>query len=231
MSYPITTDDYFNRTQPAKSDELKNRVIVRYSPLVEGSSEEVYRSDKPISLSAGAETIIEAAYSNDPCIDAAGSIENVTASTFDITVENYYSWGAIITVKNIGAVTGTCELVIDAKPLTVEGESFETSEDANSIEENKVIEYKFPDNHLIQSSAIAAVIAAALVESYATPRNDVSINWRGNPALELGDEIEATVYEKNSTLVTDLFYIYKQKIDFDGTMQSSVDGRKIAGEE
>jgi hypothetical protein len=227
MAYAITTDDYFSRQQPAKSDELKNRVIVRYSPLVEGAAIEAYRSDKPISLAAGASATIEAEYSNVPCIDAVGSIENVTGSTFSITVEDYYSWGAIVTIQNTGGVTGTCELVIDGKPLTDDSESFETDEDTESIEENYVQEYRFPDNHLIQSGAVAALVAAALVDSYATPRNDISLNWRGNPALELGDEIEPTVYEKNSTLVTELFYIYKQKLDFDGTLQSAIEGRKI----
>jgi hypothetical protein len=227
MAYSITTDDYFSLSQPAKSEELKNRVIVRYSPLVLGSEEEVYRSDDPISLGAGEEITIEAAYSNDPCVTAVGSIENVTAGTFDIIAENYYSWGAIITIKNISATPGTCELVIDATPLTVEGKSFETAEDEDSIEENHIMEYQFPENHLIQNNTVAAMITTALIESYATPRNDVSVDWRGNPALELGDEIEPTVYEKNDTIVTDLFYIYKQKFNFDGTLQSQIEGRKI----
>ena len=140
MAYRITTDDFYSCSQQAKSEEIKNRVIVRYAPLVSSDEEEVYRSNEPVNLGAGEEITIEAEYNNVPCIDAVGRIDNVTGSTFSITVENYYSWGAIITVQNTGAVPGTCELVIDAVSLTVESESYETAEDAESIEENKMQE-------------------------------------------------------------------------------------------
>lgn len=226
MAYSITRDDYFRRSQPAKSEELKNRCVVRYSPLVEGDPEEVYRSDEPISLAAGNSVEVEAKYNNLPCKDGSASIENSVGSTFIITEENHYSWGAIVTVQNNGASPGTCELVIDATPLSVEGESFEIAEDALSIQDNRMLEYPFPDNHLIQNAETAAAIAALLVSSFSTPRNDCSVDWRGDMALELADEIEVVTYERNSTIITELFYIYKQEISFDGTLEVMTEGRK-----
>lgn len=227
--YPITKDQYFTRNQPAKSEEIKNRVLVKYIPLViEGDiGMEIYRSPEPISLTKGAEIEIEAEYSNVPCIDCSGDLENKTGSTFSITVENYYSWGAIVTVKNTGTNFGTCELVLSGTLLTESETDYEIAEDLASIAENGTLEYKFSDNHLIQTAENAAAIAAALISSYATPRKDVSLNWRGDMALELGDEITVPVYQRGTTTVNDDFYVYKNKLDFDGTLKAATDGRKI----
>jgi hypothetical protein len=226
-TYKITADDYFTRSQPAKSEELKNRVQVRYSPLVEGTDDEVYRSDEPISLAAGASITIDAEYSNVPCIDAVADLDSKVGSTFSITADDYYSWGARVTVQNTGGASGTCELFITAKPLTIEGESYKTAEDTPSIAENGVLEYKFPDNHLVQNGDNAQAIADNLVTSFATPHKDTSVNWRGDPALELGDEITVPTYQRGATTLTADFYIFKNKIDFDGTLKSTTEGRKL----
>lgn len=233
MTYPITKNQYFTRNQPAKSEELKNRVLVKYSPLIEDAdniASEIYRSNEPISLLAGEEKIIEAEFSTVPCVDVSGDIENKIGSTFSITIENYYSWGGIVTVKNTGATPGTCELVLTGTPLIPDEatSAYESAEDTASISENGVLEYKFPDNHLIQTKTVAAAIADSLITSYATPRKDVSMNWRGDPALELGDEIRVPVYQRGATTVNNEFYIFKNKLDFDGTLKETTEGRKIS---
>ena len=228
MTYAITKDQYFTRNQPAKSEELKNRVTVKYSPLIEGDPDtEIYRSPEPISLAAGAEIIIDAEY--DVSIDVTGDHENNTGSTFSLTVENYYSTGALVTVKNTGANPGTTELVISGTPIIVDetAAAFEPAEDAASIAENGVLEYKFPDNHLIQTAEQAAAIGASLITSFATPRKDVSLNWRGDMSLELGDEITVPVYQRGTTTVNDDFYVFKTKLDYDGTLKAATEGRKI----
>lgn len=226
--YRITRDDYYTRNQPAKSEELKNRVLVKYAPLVLGASEEVYRSSEPISLAAGASVTVEAEYSTVPCITASADVDNVSASTFSVSA-SYYSWGAIVTVTNTGAVAGTCELFIEATPLTVaEGKNYESAEDAPSIQENGVLEYKFPDNQLIQTAAVADAIADALITAYATPRKDTALTWRGDPSLELGDEISVPVYHRPpAAAIMGDFYVFKNKLDFDGTVKMQTEGRKI----
>jgi len=225
--YAITRDDYFTRNQPAKSEELKNRVLVRFSPLIEGDPAEVYRSPEPVALAAAASVIIEAEYNTLPCIDAVADVDEVIGSTFSITAV-YYSWGAVVTVTNTGGAPGTCEVFITGTPLTVDGEDSESSEDAASIAENGVLEYKFPDNYLIQTRDIAALIAPALIASYATPRKDTVLVWIGDPALELGDEIKVPTYERNTTRESANFYIFKNKVDFDGTLRQTTEGRLIS---
>lgn len=228
MSYSISRDDYYTRNQPAKSEELKNRVLVKYAPLVPGTTDEVYRSPEAISLAAGASVTVEAEYSNVPCINAVADVDNEVGSTFTATAD-YYSWGAVVTVTNTGANPGTCEMFIEADPLTAaDGENYETAEDAASIAENGVLEYKFPDNQLIQIADNAAAIAAALITSYATARKDVSIAWRGDPALELGDEITVPIYHRPpAAAILGDFYIFKQKLDFDGTVKMQTEGRVL----
>lgn len=227
--YRITRDDYYTRNQPAKSEELKNRVLVKYAPLIQGDSEEVYRSSEPISLSAGASTLVDAEYNNTPCLNPVADVDNETGgATFTLSAA-YYSWGAIVTVTNTGAVPGTCELFIEATPLTVaEGKNYKSAEDAPSIQENGVLEYKFPDNQLIQTAAVAAAIANALITAYATPRKDTSLTWRGDPSLELGDEISVPVYHRPpAEAIMGDFYVFKNKIDFDGTVKMQTEGRKL----
>jgi hypothetical protein len=227
-AYRIDRDDYYTRNQPAKSEELKNRVSVKYAPLVQGAPEEVYRSSEPISLAAGASVTLDAEYNNIPCINAAADKDNVTASSFSVSA-SYYSWGAIVTVTNTGAVAGTCELFIEATPLTVaEGKNYQSAENAPSIQENGVLEYKFPENHLIQSAEVADDIADALITAYSTPRKDVAVTWRGDPALELGDEITVPVYHRPpAAAIMGDFYVFKNKLDFDGTVKMQTEGRKL----
>lgn len=224
MAYSITRDKYFTRNQPANSERLKNRILVNYSPLIEGEEAEVYRSSEPILLGAGESIEIEAAYNNVPCINAVADIDNERGSTFSITVENHYSWGAIITVLNNGSSSGTCELYITATPLIVEGGDFKSAENESSILEYGLLEYTFPDNHLIQDSVTAQGIASALISSYSTLRKECILSWRGDPSLELGDEIQAPVYQRGATIVNAYFYIFKNQISFDGTLKETTSG-------
>jgi hypothetical protein len=53
------------------------------------------------------------------------------------------------------------------------------------------------------------------------------LNWRGDVALELGDEITTPVYKRGTTTVNDDFYVFKTKINYDGTLNSVLEGRKI----
>ena len=115
---------------------------------------------------------------------------------------------------------GAAEVKVTAKELMA-------AEDNDSITENGLMKYTYPDNHLIQSRLIAQDIANNLLDTYSIPRKDVNVSWRGNPALELLDEIQVPEYQKGAINTQGLFYIYKQKLDYDGTLKGIIDGRKI----
>jgi hypothetical protein len=231
MSYSITKNDYFDKSQPAKSDELYNKVVVHTQPIVKSEeSSELYRSDENIVVTALGTTAVECVYNSLPVISAIASLDSASVGV-SILSAVYYCWGAVVTLQNTAVTPGAAIIVVTGTALSVSGEETVEDHDDGSITENGLLKYEYPINHLIQTRAMAETIAAALLVSYKTFRKDISLNWRGNPALELGDNIEAPIYQKNigkinEVNVTGLFYIYKQKIDFDGTLKAVTEGRK-----
>jgi hypothetical protein len=221
--YSITEHDYFNREQPAKSEELINRIEIKTSQYIKSAAtEEVYRADEPISLGAGETKTVETKYSNDPVSGAIASFDP-PAPHSSIIAEEYFSWGARITVLNDGTPEAFT-IVIDGYIYPESGGQIIVAEDTDSIQSNGLQKYNYPDNHLLQGEAMAQAIADGLLDSFKIPMKDVSLDWRGDPALELADVMVTPEYEES----TANFYIYKNKIDFDGTVRAMTEGRKIS---
>lgn len=211
----ITRDDYFSKDNPTNYSQIANYIEVETQPLKPDAEQEVYRSNEPVSIAAGETKTITAYYTEEPCIDATASIEG----TGSIVEATYYSWGA--TVKVTSDTAGTFELVINAKPLKVQGAEKIVAKDEDSIREHGVIKYTFPKNPLVQTREIAQQIADNLLEYYKEPRRDLSLEWRGNPALLLGDRI--TLTDKYSSQD---FFVVKQEIEYDGGLRATLEGRK-----
>lgn len=212
----ITQDDYFSKDNPVKWSEIANYIEVETQPLRADTEQEVYRSNEPVSISAGETKTITAYYNHTPCIDAVASIEGV-GTIVDAT---YYAWGA--TVKVTSSTTGTFTLVINAKPLKVLNKEKAIAKDDASIIDNGKLRYVFPKNPLIQTREIAQKIADKLLQYYKDPRRDVSIEWRGNPALLLGDRVSVT--DKNEI---NNYNVVKQELEYDGSLRAKLSGRKV----
>ena len=58
------------------------------------------------------------------------------------------------------------------------------------------------------------------------PKRDVSIEWRGNPALQLGDVIVVPDYQNEKEDTRGYFYITKQKLEYDGALRATLEGRR-----
>jgi hypothetical protein len=227
MAYSITKDDYFDLEQPMKSEELYNIIEVPISPFAEAEDDEdVYTSDEEISIEAGETKELICEFNSIPVINAAVNF-GASLPAITETGESIFAWGAKIMVTNSGGVSGTFTITITGKPLNVVGEETITAESAASIAECGRLKYEVKGNHLIQDRLIAQSIADGLLASYSVPRKDCTLNWRGNPALVLNDEIEAVIYKDDLITVTDIFRTYKQKFDFDGTLRSSTEARKV----
>ncbi len=208
----ITEDDYFPPLRaPSRQDQVANEIIVETQPLRPDVEQEVYRSNDPVPITAGQTKTITAFYNSTPCIDAAATIEGVGA----IVDATYYAWGA--TVKVYGSANGIFNLVINAKPLTVQNKERATARDDASILENGVLRYEFPANPLVQTLAQAQAIADALLASVKEPRRDIEVDWRGNPALLLGDRV--TVKGKD-------YHVIRQELNWQGYFEAYLTGRK-----
>lgn len=221
----ITQDDYFTKSQPAKTEELSNYVEVETSPLILGAIETLVTSEAVV-VNAGSTKSISLKFNTTPSINAIASIINNTGSLITISTASYYSFGADIVLSNAGGTSGTCKIKIEGNKLTVSGSEIVVDSDADSIDEYGELKYTYPKNAFIQTRTMAIAIAAKLLASYKIPMKDISIRWHGNPALELVDIIQVPTFKNDNIETLGRFYVTKQKIDFDGTLQMTTDGRK-----
>ena len=211
----ITQDNYFRKSNPLKWSQIINRIEVETQPLRPDVLQSVYSTNDPVNINAGETKVIMAYYNQSPCINAIATISG-TGSISNVT---YYAWGAKIEVYS--GSTGTFTLNINAKPLKVLNKERIVAQDDASIIDNGLIRYEFPNNPLIQTREVAEVIANKLLQYYKDPRRDVEIDWRGNPALLLGDRVSVT--DKNEI---NNYYVVKQDIDFSGALRAKLSGRR-----
>jgi hypothetical protein len=214
----ITEDDYFPPLRaPSRQDQVANEIIVDTQPLRPVTTpEEVYKSNEPITIPASSTKAITAFYNQPPVIDAVASLDSLPAGV-SIVDATYYGWGASIKIANSTGTDQQVTLVIQGKPLTVQGKERVIVRDEASITENGVLTFEFPANPLVQTLAQAQAIADTLLASVKEPRRDIEVDWRGNPALLLGDRV--TVKGKD-------YHVIRQEISWAGYMQARLTGRK-----
>jgi len=215
----ITEDDYFPPlSTPSRQEKVANEIVVTTQPLQPASvPEEVYRSTEPISVPAGQTITVTVFYTKQPVIEAVAALDNPPPGV-SIVGATYYAWGADVHIQNTGGSAANVTMVITGKPLTVQGSERVVARDQASITENGVLRYEFPANPLVQTLAQAQAIANALLASAKDPRRDIEVEWRGNPALELGDTV---------TVVGQDVQIIRQEITWSGAMSARLTGRKV----
>jgi len=214
----ITEDDYFPPLRaPSRQDQVANEIIVDTQPLRPASAaEEVYRSNEPMTIPASTTKTITAFFNQSPVIEAQASLDSPPAGV-SITEATYYGWGASIKIANSTGTDQQVTLVISGKPLTVQNKERAIARDEASILENGVLTFEFPANPLVQTLAQAQAIANTLLASVKDPRRDIEVEWRGNPALELGDRV--TVKGKD-------YHVIRQEISWQGYLSARLTGRR-----
>ena len=214
----ITEDDYFPPLRaPSRQDQVANEIIVDTQPLKPASAaEEVYKSNEPITIPANTTKTITAFYNQPPVIEAAASLDTPPTGV-GIIDATYYGWGASIKIQNTNATEQQATLIIQGKPLTVQNKERAIARDETSILENGVLRFEFPANPLVQTLTQAQAIADTLLASVKEPRRDIEVEWRGNPALLLGDKV--TVKGKD-------YHVIRQEIDWQGYLSARLTGRK-----
>lgn len=220
----IGRDAYYRKDKIIRSNQLANRIEVRAQPTrIASASERVYESGEPQEIAAGQEITVTAEYNKKPCADAVASITADPGIT--IASVDYYSWGAVIRVQNIGASAGSFRLAVDAKPVEKLSPIVVSAEDADSIREYGPVTFTYPDNHLICTRAHADYLASWLLSRHKTPPRHVEMDWRGNPAVELGDVVETDRYRFGDGV--ERYRITEQTIDFSGALRARIKGRRV----
>jgi len=214
----ITEDDYFPPLRaPSRQDQVANEIIVDTQPLRPATTlEEVYRSNEPMTIPASTTKTITAFYNKTPVIEATASLDNPPAGV-SITEATYYGWGASVKIQNTNATDKQVMLVIEGKPLTIQNKERAIARDEASILENGALTFEFPANPLVQTLDQAQAIADTLLASVKDPRRDIEVDWRGNPALLLGDRV--TVKGKD-------YHVIRQELDWQGYLSARLTGRR-----
>lgn len=214
----ITDDDYFPPLRtPSRQSQVANEIVVDTQPLRPALvPEEVYRSNEPLTIPAHATVAITVFYNSQPVMEATAALENPPAGV-SIVEATYYGWGASIKIANSTGTDQQVTLVITGRPLTVQNKERAVARDEASILENGLLTYEFPANPLVQTLAQAQAIANTLLASVKDPRRDIEVEWRGNPALELGDRV--TVKGKD-------YHVIRQEINWQGYLSARLTGRK-----
>lgn len=219
-AYGISADDYFRKDNPSRQSDIANHVTVETNPLKPDVSQEIYSSNDPISILANENKKVIIQYNHTPCIDVSVSI----TGTGTITNSKIYAWGAELTVSS--TVNGSFNITATGKPLKVTNKDVVIVDDENSIIDNGIIRYNFPSNHLIQGRPVAESIANKLLQYYKDPKRDLTMEWRGNPALELGDIVMVDDYLREGIETKGYYYIVKNELEFAGYLRARLEGRR-----
>ena len=219
-AYGISIDDYFRKDNPSRQSDIANHVTVETQPLKPDEEQEVYTSNEPIQIQSNETKTVTIQFNHTPCIDVNVTLEGVGV----IVATDTYAWGADVTVAS--STAGEFTLKATGKPLKVINKDIIIVQDEKSIIDNGIIRYKFPGNHLIQSRAIAETIAEKLLQYYKDPKRDLTMDWRGNPSLELGDIVTVNDYVRGDEEERGYYYITKQELEYAGYLRAKLEGRR-----
>lgn len=225
--YVIDADEIFAKDQPSRGQTVVNHVEVWVNPLKpKEEPEEVYRSKDPVTIPAGQAQTVTIQFDDEPVTEPAVTLEEAGAN-LSITATKYYAWGADVTIQNSGSTDQTCIIVATGRPLEVTGREKVVREDPVSIQEVGLKKYEF-DNPFVQDRKTAEMIAERLL-SYANARRDISIEWRGDPALQLADIVMIPEYQRKGLDQRGIFYVTKQELEFGGGrgLRAKLEGRKM----
>ena len=211
----LTADNYFEKNTPLLYGQTYTRIQVRTQPYLPGDMQEVYRSLEPIHIPAGDTHSTTIFFNSDAVVDTNITLEGATNTVIDEV--KWYSWGAYVKLRNDGTSDEDVYIVVNGRPLIIQGAELITSEDEQAITDYGLIVYRLRRNTFIQNRTIAKQIADTLLESYKNPKRAIIITWVGNPALELGDKINIDGIDS---------YIVKQVISYDGGLTMRTETRR-----
>ncbi len=222
-----TRDNYIDKDNQPAFNNTANYVNVKTSPLVLGSSKNVYtgNASDQFTIGANSSATFTIHFNSSPIITTIGNITIDTIAGLSIVTADstVYSWGANIRVQNTNSGALQFNLSATGQQYEVVGENEVYAEDEASIVSNGKIELEWGTSHWIQKVGLAQIIADNIVGSFADPQKDVSISIvNGNPTLELGDRFSIT-----DIYTTMQYYITKINLNYSKSgFTGSLEGRK-----
>ncbi|HHV63399.1 MAG TPA: hypothetical protein GXX51_12295 [Firmicutes bacterium] len=120
-------------------------------------------------------------------------------------------------------------IIVEYQPIDENGQQLPVGQimlrDEQSIVEHGLLAYKLSANPLIQTAEMAQKIAERLLASFGDARRTLELDWRGNPALLLGDVV--TVVDGRPNSRTQNYVIVRQEIEYAGALSAKLSGRRM----
>lgn len=220
----ITGDDYFPPLRVTSHHEQTiNEVIVATQPMQPATTDEVYRTT--MRIPANSTVSVTAVYTQPPVFQATAS---VTGASVEITDADYFTGGAVVSIKNSAATESEATLTINGLRLASASGVKVTARDEISYREHGPLSYEYPSNPLIQTAQHAQALADRLLAVAAEPSRNVELEWRGNPALEVGDTVTVVTDAKHDRRSD--YRIVRQELQWAGALSATLTGRRITGQ-
>jgi len=210
----ITQDQIYDAKTPV--EEIRNRVSITTKPYVKLSDQQVWELVGDNEINAGDQKSFEVFFSDfEAVIDPYASLMSTPAGA-SIVSENWFDWGGRVTI--LGSSDGQIiTLTARGEPLVVRGRRLMQADDSASIQKSGLRELVIDDNALLQDATIAQTIANEIVAITGESKRSISLSWRGDPALELGDLVVADGIEG---------WIVAQKTVFNGILKQDTTIRR-----
>lgn len=209
-----TRDDYTDKNNQPIYENVANRISVTTQPLAKNTGVTIYQtlSTEPEEIALSTTDTYIIYYTDKPVTDHVVSISPAVPGV-TITGSNNYSWGSEITVQNTNGTPQTFQFNVTGSTFTVQGQKTSVRSDAQSIEDNGLVRFDYPQNQFLQKKALSDKIAETLLASFKDAQRDLelSFNVGGNPSIELGDTITVTDAYGNKD-----YKIVSTEINYDG---------------
>lgn len=211
------TDSMILKASSPVSD-VRNRIQIQTSPYIpKAAPEKVFELYGTNTINNNEQKTYDVVFRGyDAVIDCSATLTS-TPTGATIISEEYFSYGATIVIE--GSSDGqVVNLSVDGTPLIQSGVELIERTDGDSIRRNGDRALSIMDNNLIQNSLVAGTIADDILATTKQESRDINITWRGDPTLELGDEI--SINGQQGVIIT-------QEFRFNGALSASMQMRKV----
>ena len=117
-------------------------------------------------------------------------------------------------------------IVVETQPVDSNGNKLPgvkvIAKDDESITENGLLPFEFPANPLVQTVEMAEEIAGRLLEIFKDPRRNLELDWRGNPAVLLGNVVSVVDSRGKND-----YKVARQEIEYTGALYARLTGRRL----
>ncbi|MNP05102.1 hypothetical protein D3C76_970450 [compost metagenome] len=209
----------FSAKYPLAVEEQVNSVDVSYSNYTIGAIEDLYVHEVAIALQPREVIETDFVFSNVP----VHSITEVTKEGFYSIVIEYeaYAWGVRVRIENLNAtVPGTLtKMTFRGRRAVASDAQSVIAEDSQSIMEDGILATSI-SHPFIQTKAAATTLANTVLNTYKEARYDITIQDRGNAAVQLADRLLVLNEQRNAE-----YMVTRMDFTWDGALSATTEGK------